>query len=236
MVSHDSFVLVASGTLVAIRPNWETAKRLGPAARRTLEPRLAFLHGQTLTAITKLRLATRPILGAGLRLLRNRTVVAVGCVIIGALLTRGLDYLKSREDQQTELIRAKRSVDQEAISNIRIIGFNLRILKADDESIESKEVAMPLFLLITSYSETAYLHGSFDPYSVDFSAKIGDINVMMQSLNKHIEWREFYKSTNQGVTNYGSYRKILNRHLEEDLLTPAKTRLEELRVDLEKIK
>ena len=59
---------------------------------------------------------------------------------------------------------------------------------------------------------------------------------MMQSLNKHIEWREFYKSTNQGVANYGSYRKILNRHLEEDLLTPAKTRLEELRVDLEKIK
>jgi hypothetical protein len=105
-------------------------------------------------------------------------------VLVGFSLTLGWDLWKRSDDRHAELLRAKRSVEQEINTNLILIATDLSLFAPHPNPDTSPSSMTPLF---TSAGETAYLKGSFEPYSVDLSVELGNVYSSIYILNKRIE-------------------------------------------------
>jgi hypothetical protein len=105
----------------------------------------------------------------------------------------------------------------------------------DVEADKSGEVVTPPVMpLLTSAGETAYLHGSLEVYSKDLAIGIGNVYAINYIINKRIEGRDFYRFTNQAMSNYAVRRKMLNTEL-EGILKEREGRLKHLHMELIKV-
>jgi len=159
------------------------------------------------------------------RVLREVFAPLVG-VLIGSALTIGFTLWTSHNTQQTELMRATTSVDQEVETDIRLISEDMYFLTTDDVAIDrgEGEVVQALSSLLASAGETAYLHGSFDPFSKDLTIRVGNVYSAISVLNKRIDAREMYRVANQSMDNYHHRRRLINSDME--------VRLQQVRVEL----
>jgi hypothetical protein len=84
-------------------------------------------------------------------------------VFVGLAITFAWDFWKTSRDRQGELLRAARSVDQEAQNNLGVIANDLFTLRNDDIAADDhKEVVTPAVVpLLLSAGDAAYLRGSF---------------------------------------------------------------------------
>jgi hypothetical protein len=157
-------------------------------------------------------------------------------VFVGFSITFAWDALKTSRDRQAELLRAARSVDRETQNNIAVISNDIFTLTNDDVAAETHQevVTPPVIPLLTSAGETAYLHGSFEVYSIDLSIAIGDVYAGNYIINKRIEGRDFYRLANQAMGNYSERRKMLNTEL-EGILKEQEGRLKRLHMELIKV-
>ena len=157
-------------------------------------------------------------------------------VFVGLAITFAWDFWKTSRDRQAELLRATRSVDQEARNNLGVIANDLLALRNDDIAADDrKEVVTPAVVpLLTSAGDAAYLGGSFEGYSIDLSKSIGDVYTISYLINKRIEARDFYRFTSQAMDNFSVRRKIINSEL-EGILQQQEGRLQNLDLQLVKI-
>jgi hypothetical protein len=189
------------------------------------------------TLILVITLANMDSLSAGVRrrVLREVFAPLVG-VLIGSALTIGFTYWTSHKAEQTELMRAAKSVAHEVDINIQLIDSNLETLAQDNIAADQQmEVVRPLASLLTSAGETAYLHGSLDPYSKDLTVRLGDTLASLSMLNKRIEGREMYRLTNQAMGNYSTRRKLINADI-QTIFAQALNDLTNLYSELTKVK
>ena len=189
-----------------------------------------------LTAILLVTFITDSISSRVLRRVGPGVFASLVGVFVGSGITFAWDIWKTSRDQHTELLRAARSVDHETQTNLGIITNDLFALTNDDvqADMHSEVITPAVAPLLTSAGETAYLKGSFELYSSNFSISVGDIYTINYLINKRIEARDFYRFTNQAMDNYETRRKMLNNEL-EGILRQQEDRLKQLHSELIKL-
>jgi hypothetical protein len=158
-------------------------------------------------------------------------------VFVGFSITFAWDAIKTSRDRQAELLRAARSIDQESQNNLAIISNDLFTLTNDDVEADKggELVTPPVMPLLTAAGETAYLLMAPSKHiSTDLAISIGNVYSIGYIINKRIEGREFYRFTNQEMTNYSVLRKMLNTKL-EGILKEHEGRLKRLHMELIKV-
>jgi len=152
-------------------------------------------------------------------------VLTFGCAVLW-------DEMKRNRDKGEELQRATRTINEEIEINLKFILSNIVYLEEDDRAAEqNKEIVRPLDIFFTAAGETAYLKGSLETKSIALSIKLRSVYSLLQVLNRRIEGRELYRTTNGAMTNYHSRRKFINHEI-KDLLIKQKEELKDFLTEL----
>jgi hypothetical protein len=146
-------------------------------------------------------------------------------VVVGFVLAISWDQWKTHSDQQTEFLRAARSVYQELIADSAAIKFDIQYLETDLAAAQSNsEVVLSMQNLMTVAGDTAYLKGSFEYRSVEMAIKLRTLCSSLSSINRRIEQREFYRLTNAAMDDFQRRRSIIDAAIKDELVTQQKSR------------
>lgn len=141
-------------------------------------------------------------------------ISGVVATLVGFVFAAGWDLWKERRRESHERQKAIHFLQREIAVNIQILDANYETLEKDTEAAkQQKEVVIPLSLLETQVWQSTRLSGFLASLRPDLAREIDLTYSRSLIYNQKIQWREFYRLTNQAMDNYARRRELLNGFL-----------------------